>query len=113
TSLYSSWIPIPSPSVRCAFISARRLTFGSERIMSSESNPGSDRPNPEELTQVNFYFEGNERVIPPKTDGMPVETPPEWRNPTVEQLAGVTIHFEAGKPPLYSNGQQPPAPEPK
>ncbi len=80
--------------------------------MPSESNPHSERPNDEELTQVNSYFEGNEKVILPKTDGKtPVETPPEWRNPTVEQLAGVNVYCEGGKV-VYLNGMpDPPKPE--
>ncbi len=56
------------------------------------------------MDQVNYYFEGNEQVTPPKTDGKkPAETPPEFRNPTIEQLAGINVYCEEGKI-IYLNG---------
>jgi hypothetical protein len=70
--------------------------------MSSESNPGPDHLI---VGQVNFFFEGNEKVTLPNTERMkPVETPPEWRNPTIEQLAGVNILCQDGEV-IYLNGE--------
>ena len=59
-----------------------------------------------------FYFEGNEKCsVSEQRDKSPGDTPPEFRNPTVEQLAGVNIRIE-GNEVIYLNGGSP-KPEPK